>query len=43
MMKFLVEQNSILDEKEVTKSNDQPVDERLANVKVNGELIHDEE
>jgi membrane-bound lytic murein transglycosylase D len=43
MMKFLVEQNSIQDEKEVTKSNDQPVDERLANVKVNGELIHDEE
>jgi len=43
MMKFLVEQNSILDEKEVTKSNDQPVDDRLADVKVNGELIHDEE
>lgn len=43
MMKFLVEQNSILDEKEVTKSNDQPVDERLANVKVNGELMHEEE
>ena len=43
MMKFLVEQNSILDEKEVTKSNDQPVDDRLADVKVNGELNHDEE
>ena len=43
MMKFLAEQNSILDEKEVTKSNDQPVDDRLADVKVNGELIHDEE
>ena len=43
MMKFLVEQNSILDEKEVTKSNDQPVDDRLADVKVNGELSHDEE
>ena len=43
MMKFLVEQNSILDEKEVTKSNDQPADERLAEVKVNGELNHDEE
>ncbi len=43
MMKFLVEQNSIVDEKEVTKSNDQPVDDRLAEVKVNGELNHDEE
>jgi len=43
MMKFLVEQNSILDEKEVTKSNDQPVDDRLAEVKMNGELNHDEE
>jgi membrane-bound lytic murein transglycosylase D len=43
MMKFLVKQNSILDEKEVTKSNDQPLDESLANVKVNGELSHDEE
>ena len=43
MMKFLEEQNSILDEKEVTKSNDQPVDDRLADVKVNGELNHDEE
>jgi len=43
MMKFLEEQHSILDEKEVTKSNDQPVDDRLAEVKVNGELNHDEE
>ena len=43
MMKFLEEQNSILDEKEVTKSNDQPVDDRLADVKVNGELSQDEE
>jgi membrane-bound lytic murein transglycosylase D len=43
MMKFLLAQNSIMDEKEVTKSNNQPADESLANVKVNGELIHDEE
>lgn len=44
MMQFLVKQNSILDDKEVANATDQPVDEKqLADVKVNGELNHDEE
>lgn len=44
MMQFLVKQNSILDEKEVAKETEQPVDEKqFADVKVNGELIHEEE
>jgi membrane-bound lytic murein transglycosylase D len=43
MMEFLVKQTSILDEKEVAKSTDLPVEEKLAEIKVNGELIQDEE
>jgi membrane-bound lytic murein transglycosylase D len=43
MMQFLVKQTSILDEKEVAKSTDLPVEQKLAEVKVNGELMQDEE
>jgi membrane-bound lytic murein transglycosylase D len=38
MMAFLVKQNTLLDEKEVAKSSNQPVEEKIAEVKVNGEM-----